>query len=272
MPFDSAFDDIYKLGIQAIAKECDIVAERVDEQKYSESILERIYRQIETADFIVADMTGRNANVFYEVGFAHARNKLCTLLTQSADDIPFDLKHHRHIVYGDSIQSLKEQLKEEFEWLKVEREKQKTQAISVELKTVSGLLSKTTYFDTAEVDFVFDIHNRTSKKSPEIEAIYLHTGKGWTFEQSKEECAKADSDVSKKQIRHFVKPPISRLSPGAWAQAKLVGKKVVGSKFKGDELKDSYSLSGYLIVEIITSEGSFSEEIDVSVEVDDIPF
>src|SRR5258708_2500526 len=100
MPFDDRFSDIYKLGIQATAAECGVVAERVDEQKFSEPILERIYRQIANADFIIADMTGRNPNVFYEVGYAHALGKLCTLLTQDVNDIPFDLKHHRHIVYG----------------------------------------------------------------------------------------------------------------------------------------------------------------------------
>jgi len=107
MPFTSDFDDIYKLGIQAAATECGVIAERVDEQTYTETILERIYRQIDTADFIIADMTGKNPNVFYEVGYAHARGKLCTLLTQSTDDIPFDLKHHRHIIYNGSIKTLK---------------------------------------------------------------------------------------------------------------------------------------------------------------------
>ncbi|WP_441256404.1 hypothetical protein AB7Z32_20060 [Bradyrhizobium sp. 482_C4_N1_1] len=79
MPFASDFDDIYKVGIKSIADELGIVAERVDEQIFSETMLERIYRQIDAADFIIADMSGRNPNVFYEVGYAHARGKLCTL-------------------------------------------------------------------------------------------------------------------------------------------------------------------------------------------------
>ena len=43
MPFDKAFDDVYKLAIQAAAIEADVKAERVDEQRFSESILERVY-------------------------------------------------------------------------------------------------------------------------------------------------------------------------------------------------------------------------------------
>jgi nucleoside 2-deoxyribosyltransferase len=85
MPFEASFDDIYKLGIQgAVAAFADMIAERVDEQMYSEGILDRIYRQIELEDIIIADMTGQNPNVFYEVGYAHAKGKLCILLTSEA--------------------------------------------------------------------------------------------------------------------------------------------------------------------------------------------
>lgn len=53
MPFDKSFDDIYKLGIKETATTLGILAERVDEQIYSEGILERIYRQIELADLVL---------------------------------------------------------------------------------------------------------------------------------------------------------------------------------------------------------------------------
>lgn len=55
-------------------------------------------------------MTARNPNVFYEVGYAHALGKTVVLLTQRADDIPFDLKHFPHIVYGDQIKELRAEL------------------------------------------------------------------------------------------------------------------------------------------------------------------
>src|SRR5689334_2968311 len=109
MPFDNDFDDIYRLGVKEPLAAMGIIAERVDEQIFhSENILQRIINQISAADFIIADMTGRNPNVFYEVGFAHAKDKTCVLLTRDAADIPFDLKHHRHIVYENSIQVLRD--------------------------------------------------------------------------------------------------------------------------------------------------------------------
>lgn len=271
MPFDTEFDDIYRLGIQAVATECDVVAERVDEQSFSETILERIYRQIDAADFVIAEMTGRNPNVFYEVGYAHARDKLCTLLTQTADDIPFDLKHHRHIVYGKSIAELKKKLAIEIKWLKSEVEKRKTNAFTISLKKADGDLRSNDYFADAIVKFTIDINNMTLKKSPDIDAIYLDTGPNWEFTQSGEECPSSGLDGDKK-LRHFIKSPVPRLGPGGWAQVKLEGKKRVWSKWKGDELKEKYNLTGYLQVEIATSERAFTQQIDVEVECQEFPF
>lgn len=116
MPFDGEFDDIYQLGIKVACEDAGAYCERVDEQIFSESILQRIYNQISKADIIVADMTGRNANVFYEAGYAHALGKSVVLLTHEADDIPFDLKHFPHIVYEGSIIELKEQLERRIVW------------------------------------------------------------------------------------------------------------------------------------------------------------
>ena len=116
MPFDVQFDDTYKFGIKGAAEDVGAYAERVDEQIFSEGILERIFNQISKADVIVADMTGRNPNVFYEVGYAHALGKVVLLLAQNVDDVPFDLKHKPHIVYAGKIETLREKLTERLIW------------------------------------------------------------------------------------------------------------------------------------------------------------
>jgi len=116
MPFAEEFTDIYKLGIKPACEAAGAYCERIDEQIFYESILDRIYNQIAKADIIVADMSGRNPNVFYEVGYAHALNKKVILLTNSADDIPFDLKHYPHIVYSGKITTLKSELDRKISW------------------------------------------------------------------------------------------------------------------------------------------------------------
>jgi hypothetical protein len=271
MPFDPKFDDIYKLGIKAAATDADVIAERVDEQTFSENILDRIYRQISVADFIIADMTGRNANVFYEVGYAHAKSKLCTLLTQDTSDIPFDLKHHRHIVYGNSIQTLKAKLASELMWLIGESEKAKSESISVEVKSATGYLNVLDWKATGELSLLIDLYNRSRKRSPEIEAIYLYTAKDWSFSQGGEACP-VTIDPGTGLRKAFVKPPIQRLSPGAWAQLKLAGERDFWYKWDGTERRDNYSSSGNIIVEIQTSEGVLTSQLPVSVEFDEVPF
>jgi hypothetical protein len=273
MPFGSEFDDVYKLGIKAAAEQCDVIAERVDEQIYTESILERIYRQIRNADFIIADMTGKNPNVFYEVGYAHAQGKLCTLLTQSATDIPFDLLHHRHIVYRGSVSDLKETLITEINWMKSEVERLRKRVFDIELRSSVGHLAQTEYADRGEITLLFDIHNRGIRRSPEIEAIYVYTSKSWTLTQDGEACPQNQSETDKDIVRHFVKSPIPRLSPGAWAQVKLKGTRLFWTKYSGLDRHESYTAAGQLFFDISTGEGTFRNSIPLSIELDDdIPF
>lgn len=116
MPFSEDFDDVYSLGIRESCAQAGAFCERVDEQIFQGTILERIYNQIAKADFIVADMTGRNPNVFYEVGYAHALGKPTILLTQNVEDIPFDLRHFPHIIYQRKITALIEELTKRVKW------------------------------------------------------------------------------------------------------------------------------------------------------------
>jgi len=116
MPFHSSFDDVYQLGIKEACKNAGMYCERVDEQLFNERILDRIYNQISKADIIIADMTGRNANVFYETGYAHGFGKRVVLITKDADDIPFDLKDYPHIIYKGRIVDLIDPLTKKLQW------------------------------------------------------------------------------------------------------------------------------------------------------------
>lgn len=116
MPFSAGFDDTYQVAIQPACEAAGAYAERVDQQIFTGSIMERVYNQIAKADLIVADMSERNANVFYEVGYAHALGKRTILLTRSEADIPFDLRQYPHIVYGDSLGRLKTELQRRVDW------------------------------------------------------------------------------------------------------------------------------------------------------------
>jgi hypothetical protein len=131
MPFSVSFRDTYELGIRQACYDAGAYCERVDEQYFDGSIVDRIYNQIAKADVIVSDMTGRNPNVFYETGYAHALGKRTILLTQSNDDIPFDLKHYTHVIYNGSIVDLKNELRPKIEWAISNPAKEVTDPLSV---------------------------------------------------------------------------------------------------------------------------------------------
>jgi len=116
MPFAASFNDLYQLGIKAACENVGAYAERVDEQLFQESILERIYNQISKADVIIADTTGQNPNVFYEIGYAHALGKTVILITKEVKDIPFDLQHYPHVIHEGSITSLIPKLEKFIRW------------------------------------------------------------------------------------------------------------------------------------------------------------
>lgn len=65
-----------------------------------QNILKDIVEGIANADVIIADLTGLNANVFYELGLAHAMNKKVIIITQDIDELPFDIKSYRANQYS----------------------------------------------------------------------------------------------------------------------------------------------------------------------------
>ena len=272
MPFSSEFDDIYKLGIKEAAKECEVLAERLDEQMFSEGMLERIYRQIDAADFIVADLSNRSANVFYELGYAHAKEKTCILLTKNADDIPFDLKHKRHIVYGGSIAFLKEELKKNIEWAKNQKKSEEESSISVVTKPPIGILNTTNHTAEANITFTFDLHNKTNNISPEISAIYLYTGKEWKILQDSKECPHSDADIKPFKYRYFITPPVAKIGRNGWAQVKVKASRFIAKAWAGDEIKEEYNIAGRGILRIEMADRNFDHEFDFSLDIAEIPF
>ena len=61
--------------------------------------MDQVFRGIHAAKVLVAELTNRNPNVFYELGLAHALSKPVVLVSSNEGDIPFDLKYIRVIYY-----------------------------------------------------------------------------------------------------------------------------------------------------------------------------
>lgn len=101
MPFNSGFNDVYA-KIKTTAEELQMQCLRADDIWQNYAVIQDIVSLINRSRLIVCDCSGRNANVFYEVGIAHTLGRDFILITQSEEDIPFDLRHLRYLQYLDN--------------------------------------------------------------------------------------------------------------------------------------------------------------------------
>lgn len=100
MPFGGLFDRYYLNIFVPAIQAAGLQALRADSIFSSTSIMSDIWRSMRNASVILADLTGKNSNVFYELGLAHASRKPVIVVTGSLDDVPFDLKGLRVIEYN----------------------------------------------------------------------------------------------------------------------------------------------------------------------------
>jgi hypothetical protein len=99
MPFDDSFIEIYEQLLRPILEAAGYSVQRGDDVLSQQSIMKDVVKGIDAADLIVADLTGLNANVMYELGLAHALNRPVIHLIQDVDELPFDLKGYRFVQY-----------------------------------------------------------------------------------------------------------------------------------------------------------------------------
>ncbi|CAM4363370.1 MULTISPECIES: hypothetical protein [Pseudoalteromonas] len=105
MPFNETIvkADIYK-SISTATDFLSLQAYRVDEDIFTDGIMKNIVSHIYEARIVIADITGMNPNVMFELGLAMSSNKDCVIIQNRADknDIPFDLKDIPIIRYNEN--------------------------------------------------------------------------------------------------------------------------------------------------------------------------
>lgn len=106
MPFASQYLEIYTEIIKPLLSELGFTCIRADELYGSRSIIQDMWHNIQISGLILADMSDKNPNVFYELGLAHAIGKKVILITQSIEDVPFDLRYLRCIVYTHNVHGM----------------------------------------------------------------------------------------------------------------------------------------------------------------------
>jgi hypothetical protein len=96
--FDSVYNGFVKpafenAGFRVLRSDTDIF-------RQGEYIIQEIWRLINRSRLIVADLTGRNPNVFYELGISHTVGRDVIILAQNEKDVPFDIQGLQHIKYS----------------------------------------------------------------------------------------------------------------------------------------------------------------------------
>lgn len=103
---EARYRDAIRPACEAAALRC----RRADDLPYGGQLPQEIHAELEKADFVVADLTGRSPNIFYELGYAHALRRPTILLAATDSDAPFDLTSQRIIVFGGDLQRLRAEL------------------------------------------------------------------------------------------------------------------------------------------------------------------
>lgn len=106
MPFADELAPVFHNGIKPIIEGLGYQCRRADEHFGSSPIMFEIFDDILRARFVVADLTGSNPNVFYELGIAHALKRHVVLLKRAGSVVPFDLHGIRHFEYEDSFKGI----------------------------------------------------------------------------------------------------------------------------------------------------------------------
>lgn len=105
MPFAAAFNGLYTDVIRPLVKELGLSITRGDEFTSANGvIMGEVWSALNNCQFVIAEITGGNDNVFYELGIAHTLNKPAILITQATkpDNVPFDIRHLRYIQYKNT--------------------------------------------------------------------------------------------------------------------------------------------------------------------------
>jgi hypothetical protein len=110
-PFNNRFSKSFDV-IQDVCMSVGLKCMRGDEEFLRSDILPHILKLMCKSGVVIANIEGRNPNVFYELGLAHAFDKKTLLVSKTTENLPIDIKSKRIVVYS-SLNDLSCQLKDE---------------------------------------------------------------------------------------------------------------------------------------------------------------
>lgn len=99
MPFEASFDDVFFVAMAGAAEALGFAARRVDQEHFADDIVKEVHDLISSAQILVADLSGSNPNVMYEVGYARGLGKPVIAVSSTVENQAFNLAHFNTISY-----------------------------------------------------------------------------------------------------------------------------------------------------------------------------
>lgn len=136
LPDGSTFDwdEHWRLVLEPTISGAEMTPKRADEIYGARPLLEKIWKGIQEAEVVLADLTGRSPNVLYELGLANVIGKRILILTQDPNDVPTDLADYFQIRYSTEGVSLLQFTRELVKNLEAARQEPATEMELVPIK------------------------------------------------------------------------------------------------------------------------------------------
>lgn len=119
-------DKLFKYIISPVCKSCGFEPVRVDQINDSDSITQTIIDKLLSSELVIADISGHNPNVFYEMGYRKCTDKPIIHLKKQGESIPFDVNTVRTFEYDltdlDNVEETKKRLEQTIETFSFENQ------------------------------------------------------------------------------------------------------------------------------------------------------
>lgn len=109
MPFANNYDKLFKLINKCINK-CGYKTIRVDQQVFTNSIIEKVLNEIVESKLVIFVATDKNPNAFYECGYSVAQDKEVITITDYYENLPFDIRDRNAIAYYNDPPGMADEL------------------------------------------------------------------------------------------------------------------------------------------------------------------
>lgn len=142
-------DQLYQHIIKPVCEKCGFAAQRVDEFNTSNSITQEILDALNDYDLVIADLTGHNPNVFFEIGYRTKSQKPIIHLKRKDETIPFDVSSIRTFEYDltdlDMVTATKDRLEQVIKNFKYDEAKESKRGNNFENNMIVASLNDIQY-------------------------------------------------------------------------------------------------------------------------------